>query len=205
MLIFSNGTYTQTTEQMVQLSSPFRKMLWWIRETRRSSHALLMVSQCEMWMCILDIFQYFYFVLLPEPHAASTSRSFANKSCRCCWVLLVLYFCQSSLLCSPLHINRREREAHRATASTHSMLEAREFEVKTNLFIQNNESSHVARAQKNNIPIAASGERVHEKCSQHFIMRNTFQMLNFIFLLFFWSIFAAVAGNNAFGYRTAVT
>lgn len=93
-------------------------------------------------------------------------------------------------LSSALHINSREREAHRATASTHSMLEAREFEVKTNLFIQNNESSHVARAQKNNIPIAASGERVHEKCSQHFIMRNIFQMLNFIFLLFFWRVFS---------------
>lgn len=54
--LYSNSlcplTYV-TWQQMVQLSSPFLKTLWWIRAMRRNFHVLLMVSLSEGSFCFM--------------------------------------------------------------------------------------------------------------------------------------------------------
>lgn len=52
-------TYAPTSEQMVQLSSPYLKTLWWILAMRRNFRVLLMVSsperseQANIFLCFL--------------------------------------------------------------------------------------------------------------------------------------------------------
>lgn len=203
---FRGYIFERRQQQMVQLSSPFLKMLWWIRETRRSSRALLMVSRCEMLHILCTLSSYFTLPnrLLHPNHCRLISTHLAKQQALFLSVVLLLLvrfiLSEKNTLKLIPSVSYQQQKWKARNAE-------REFEVKTtNLFIQNiYESSPLAhvgcQSKKKQYSMAASGWKSLWKCSQHFLMWNYILNVEF-FRVFRVCIHAVVAVNNALGHRT---
>lgn len=192
---FRGYIFQRREQQMVQLSSPFLKMLWWIRETRRSSRALLMVSRCEMLhiLCTLSS----YFTLPPRPIASLLPQPLPPHLDSFGQTTSVVFECCTAAAAGSLHFARKKHTLKLIPSVSYQQQKwkarnvEREFEVKTNLFIQNiyMKALHllmlVARAKKT---IFDGCERLKEFMK----MLTTFSNVKLYFWMLNFSSFSSV-------------